>query len=133
MMHPTARLLIAATLFAPPLVVPQVAAAQGDPARGGKLFLQCRACHTVGAAERSGVGPNLNGVVGAKAATRAGYTFSPALTKSGIVWTSAQLDAFLKRPSALVPGTKMAFPGIAAPQNRADVIAYLVTLKPAKQ
>lgn len=127
-MRPTARLFAAAMLF-----VPQVALAQGDPVRGGKLFLQCRACHTVGAAERNGVGPNLNGVAGAKAASKPGYTFSPALAKSGIVWTGAQLDAFLKRPSALVPGTKMAFPGIAAPQNRADMIAYLVTLKPAKR
>ncbi len=127
-MRPTARLLLAAALL-----VPQAALAQADPARGGKLFLQCRACHTVAPADRNGVGPNLNGVVGAKAAAKPGYAFSPALSKSGIVWTNAQLDAFLKRPSAVVPGTKMMFAGIAAPQNRADIIAYLVTLKPAKR
>lgn len=127
-MRPTAPVLLAAAML-----VPHAATAQGDPARGGKLFLQCRACHTVAPADRNGVGPNLNGVAGAKAAAKPGYAFSPALKASGIVWTGAKLDAFLQRPSALVPGTKMMFPGIAAPQNRADVIAYLVTLKPGKR
>ncbi len=132
-MRKTAPLLFAAALLVPQVTLAQGTSVRGDPVRGGKLFLQCRACHTVAAGERNGVGPNLNGVAGAKAASKPGYTFSPALTKSGIVWTSAQLDAFLKRPSALVPGTRMAFPGIAAPQNRADMIAYLTTLKPAKR
>jgi cytochrome c len=111
------------------LLTPQVASAAGDAALGGKMFLQCRACHTIAAADRNGIGPNLNSIVGAKAASRSGFTYSPALVKAGIVWTPDKLDAFLTRPSALVPGTKMAFAGIANPKSRADMIAYLATLK----
>ncbi len=115
------------------LAAPNPARAAGDPVMGGRLFLQCRACHTVGPAEMSGVGPNLNGVVGAKAASRAGYSYSPALAKSGIVWNADTLDAFLTKPSALVPGTKMPFAGVASPIWRADLIAYLATLTGAKR
>lgn len=121
-------LLVLATMS-----VSQAAVAAGDAAAGSKLFLQCRACHTVGAADRSGVGPNLNGVVGAKAGAKAGYTYSPAMTKAGLIWDQKTLDAFLTRPTSVVPGTKMAFAGVANPKSRADLIAYLATLKAAKR
>lgn len=122
-----------ATVIALALAAPAAAAPAGNAAIGSKLYLQCRACHTVGPAEASGVGPNLSGVVGAKAGVKPGYSFSPAMKKSGIVWTAATLDAFLKRPTAVVPGTKMAFAGVAAPKARQDLIAYLATLKPARR
>lgn len=125
--------LIAIVPLAAALMVPQVATAGGDPAQGQRIFLQCRACHTVAPGDRNGIGPNLSGAVGAKSASHPGYTYSPALTKSEIVWTPAKLDAFLTRPSGLVPGTKMAFGGIAVAKNRADLIAYLSTLKAAKR
>ncbi len=130
---------IALTLFAAALsaaltlAASNPAQAAGDPVMGGRLFLQCRACHTVGPAENSGVGPNLNGVVGAKAASRAGYSYSPAMAKSGLVWTPATLDTFLTKPSALVPGTKMPFAGVASPKSREDLIAYLATLQGAQR
>lgn len=117
-------LVTAATLGAP-----QIATA-GDAALGGKLFIQCRACHTAEAGKPNGVGPNLSGIVGRKAATRAGYAYSPAMTNAGFVWNAANLDAFLTKPSARVPGTKMSFVGVGNPKNRADIIAYLGTLKP---
>jgi cytochrome c len=103
--------------------------AKGDPAKGARLFLQCRACHTIEPGGRNGVGPNLAGVIGAKAGAKAGYPYSPALTKAQIKWNPATIDAWLKRPSAVVPGNKMAFAGMADPKARADVIAYLATLK----
>jgi cytochrome c len=124
------RLAALATLAA---AFPQAAVASGDPVFGGKLFLQCRACHTTGAGERNGVGPNLNGVVGAKSGSRPGYVYSPAMAKAGLVWTPATLDKFLTRPSALVPGTKMAFAGVSAQKGRDDLIAYLSTFKAAKR
>jgi cytochrome c len=101
----------------------------GDPAIGSKLFLQCRACHTVGANDSSGVGPNLYGVVGAKAAGKPGYVYSAGLEASGLVWTPANLDLWIKKPTDVVPTTKMAFAGVAAPKMRQDLIAYLSTLK----
>jgi len=127
MMRLVPNLTVMAAMIA--LAAPQAASAAGDPAAGAKLFVQCRVCHTVAPADRNGLGPNLFGVVGSKAAARKGFVYSPALTKSGLVWTPAKLDAFLKKPSALVPGTRMAFAGVSADQNRQDLIAYLATLK----
>jgi len=115
------------------IAAPQIAHAAGDPVVGGKMFIQCRACHTINAGDRNGVGPNLNGVVGRKAGTRAGYSYSPAMTASGVAWTAVTLDAFLARPSAKVPGTKMAFAGVAAKKTRDDIIAYLASVPAPKR
>lgn len=104
-------------------------AAGGNAATGAKLFIQCRACHTVQRGGTNGVGPNLAGVMGAKVGTHAGYKYSTAMAKAALTWTPATMDAWLKRPAAVVPGNKMAFPGMANPKARADMIAYLQTLK----
>lgn len=120
-------------LFALPLLAAAPLLAQatpgGDAARGARQFLQCKACHSVAANGPHTVGPNLFGIVGAKAAGKAGFAYSPALTKAGIVWSPERLDAFLARPNATVPGGKMVFGGMPNPQARKDVIAYLATLK----
>lgn len=92
---------------------------------GQRQFLRCGACHTIAAGAPNKVGPNLNGVAGRKAAAAPGFTYSAALKASGIVWTDAALDKWLTRPSALVPGTTMAFAGLAKPEDRAALIAYL--------
>ncbi len=101
----------------------------GKPATGKLVFLQCQACHAVQPGAPALVGPDLAGVYGRKAGSLPGYDYSTALKNSGIVWTADRLDAWLTDPSALVPGTKMAFAGLASPVLRADVIAYLQTLK----
>ncbi len=111
------------------LAMSQGAQAAGDADKGKTLFIQCRACHTVDAGAPNTIGPNLSGIVGSKAATQVKYVYSPMMAKSGLVWTTANLDKFLTRPSAVVPGTKMAFGGVAAPKSREDIIAYLATLK----
>lgn len=117
----------AATALAAAPAAPAPAA--GDARHGAQLFLQCRVCHVVAPGAAATIGPNLAGVVGSKAAARPGYAYSPALTKAGLVWTPTTLDTFLKRPAAAVPGTKMAFPGVSDATARADIIAYLATLK----
>jgi cytochrome c len=104
-------------------------ATPGDAARGKIVFLECQGCHAVAPGGPVLIGPNLQGVYGRAAASGSGYDYSPALKAAGITWTSAKLDAWLTNPSGLVPGTKMAFTGIASPVLRADVIAYLQTLK----
>jgi len=108
---------------------PAAAQAAGNAATGKLVFLQCQACHAVQPGAAALVGPDLAGVVGRKAAALPGYEYSAALKASGITWTSAELDSWLTNPSALVPGTKMAFVGLPSPALRADVIAYLATLK----
>jgi cytochrome c len=122
------RLLPALALIATAPVAAQSAPA-GDPVKGSRQFLQCKACHTVTDKGPHTVGPNLWGVAGAKAGSKPGFNYSQALVKAGITWTPQQLDAFLARPNGKVPGTKMVFAGMANPQARKDMIAYLSTLK----
>lgn len=100
----------------------------GDAANGAKVFIQCKVCHAVEPG-KNGLGPTLHGVVGRKAAQLAGFNFSPAMKASNLVWDDATLHDYLRAPMKKVPGTKMAFAGIADEQKRADVVAYLDTLK----
>ena len=72
------------------------------------------------------VGPNLNGIFGRTAGTAPGFKFTDAMAKSGIVWTPATMDSWLKQPGAMIPGNGMAFPGIASDTDRAAVIAYML-------
>lgn len=104
--------------------------AEGDAAHGEQVFKQCKVCHAVGPGAKAGVGPAQNNVVGSKAGTRAGYNYSPAMKEAGekgIIWDEATLDKYLENPKAMVPGTKMIFPGLKSEKDRQDVIAYLKT------
>jgi cytochrome c len=96
-----------------------------DAAAGEKAFLVCRACHQIGPNAKVAVGPVLNGVVGRKAGTYPGFQYSPANKDSGLTWTPEELDKYLENPQAVVPHTKMIFPGLKDAQKRKDVIAYL--------
>ena len=103
-----------------------VASSHGqDRIKGEKDFLICRACHQIGPGAEIAVGPVLNGVVGRKAGTYPGYNYSAANKESGIVWTPEALAKYLANPQAVVPHTKMLFPGVKDEQRRKDIIAYL--------
>ncbi len=102
--------------------------AAGDPAKGQQVFQsQCAACHSTSPGVTM-FGPSLAAVYGKPAASVAGYSYSPALTKAHLVWNAAALDKFLTAPQTDVPGTKMPFAGLSDPQQRQDVIAYLAQL-----
>lgn len=110
--------------------VPFVAAAEGDAAKGEKVFNKCKACHMVGEGAQNRVGPVLTGVVGRTVGTAEGFAYSDTLKEmgaSGAVWTAEELAAFLEKPRDYAKGTKMAFPGLRKEDERADVIAYLAT------
>lgn len=100
----------------------------GDVEAGRRAFGQCRSCHAVEAGVTR-VGPSLFGVVGRPAGAVSGYTYSKAMADSGLIWTPETLDAYLENPQKKVKGTKMSMAGIADAQRRADVVAYLGTLK----
>jgi cytochrome c len=97
---------------------------KGDAAAGEKVFAQCKTCHVVEPGVNR-IGPSLAGIVGRKAGEVAGYSYSAANKGSGITWTAEKLYQYLEKPARVVPGTKMAFAGLAKGQDRADVIAYL--------
>ena len=104
---------------------------KGNAANGKELFMAntCPTCHSVIKDDELKIGPNLVGVMGRKAGTTKSL-MGPTenLTKYGVIWSAETLDEFLANPSAKVPGTPMM--GILTdPQERADVIAYLATLK----
>lgn len=89
----------------------------------------CEVCHPTSAGAPAGVGPSLHGVVGRDVASDPRFAYSEALAKREGAWTAAELDAFLANPAAAAPGTKMAFGGIADPQERAAVIEWLSRLR----
>lgn len=108
---------------------PAPAASANDLVATGKAaFAACAACHTVEPGAASGVGPNLHGVVGREAGSIAGFAYSEALDGSGIVWTEAELDAFIADPMGKVPGTAMAAGAVGDAGTRKAIIAYLATL-----
>jgi cytochrome c len=98
--------------------------ADGDAARGKKLFEECAACHSL---ERgvNNVGPGLNGVFERKAGELADFRFSPAMKKSGLAWSARTLDIFLADPQQEINGNRMPYSGMVDARDRADLIEYL--------
>jgi cytochrome c len=90
------------------LALPTMASAQ-DAEAGKKVFTKCAPCHAIGP--------------GAK--NKEGFAYSDALKKSGLKWDDANLHKWLESPKALVPGTKMVFPGVKDETERDDLIAYI--------
>jgi cytochrome c len=120
-----ARLLALGALLATP------AAFAADAANGKAVFDRlCVICHAT-STEPGGppTGPTLAGVVGRKAASVKEFAmYTPALKGHNVTWNDTTLDAFLANPMTTVPGTMMVMP-VSDARERADVIAYLKTLK----
>lgn len=97
----------------------------GDLENGRRQFGLCRSCHTIAEGGPNLTGPNLYGVFGRTAASVEGYRYSDALQSAGFVWDAERLDAWLANPRTYLPGNRMTFAGLADPQKRLDLIAYL--------
>lgn len=121
-----AKLLILLLLAA---AAPHKAHAAGDVDKGKDVFAtECAECHSVRDGKNK-KGPTMFAVLGRKAGVVADATYSDALKASGIVWTADKIDAYVTAPKKLVPGGKMKYDGLASAGERADLLAYLATVK----
>ena len=113
---------------APVDIMPLMASA--DVAAGQAQLKKCTACHTFEQGGKNGVGPNQWALFGSHFAHNAEYAYSEALkSKHDQMWNEQSLSEFLANPKKFLPGNKMSFAGIKNPQDRANLIAYLKTLK----
>jgi len=111
------------------LLAPPPAAWAADPAAGQSVFKsQCSICHAV-QPDKNGTGPSLFGIVGRKTGSIPGFRYSVGNQNANLTWDPAMLDKYLAAPKAVVPGTTMNFPGLKDDAKRADLIAYLQTVK----
>jgi len=124
-MKPMHALLVAVCA----LTMASHAMAAGDAKKGADVFAgECSDCHSPkeGKAKK---GPPLFGVVGRKAGTVADFNYSDTMKQSGITWSPDKIDLYITRPKKLVPGGKMKYDGLDDAAARADVIAYIQSLK----
>lgn len=96
---------------------------------GEELFnKRCAPCHSL-ANGRHGNGPSLFRIIDRKAAVLSGFKYSRALKQTAanesLKWSEGNLATFLARPSLLVPGTRMAFPGVKKEEDLANLIAWI--------
>lgn len=93
---------------------------------GADLYaIACQACHSIAPGEPHRVGPNLNGIVDAAAASREGYTYSTALQNSELTWNKANLTTWIVTPESLVPGTWMLYHNILVGEEVPRLIEYI--------
>lgn len=104
------------------------ARAEGDPALGKTVFNKCAACHSIKEGENK-IGPSLHGVVGRPSHSIDSFSYSEPMKAYDVTWDAPTLDHYLADPRGVVQGTKMIFVGLKKDEDRANVIAYLETLK----
>ncbi len=97
--------------------------------KGMKVAKKCISCHGFAKGDMAKTGPGLWGIVGRDIASAAGFSFSDALNGIDGVWDYEKLAAFLENPKKFAKGTNMAFVGLRKAKDRADIIAYLDSLK----
>ncbi|MDY7096706.1 MAG: c-type cytochrome [Pseudomonadota bacterium] len=92
---------------------------------GAKIYQKCQACHTIEAGGKNGIGPNLNGIMGADIAAKAGFKYSSALSAQPGNWGWDEMNLWLKNPKGYIEGSVMGFAGLSKIEDRAAVALYL--------
>ena len=93
---------------------------------GQMRFALCRSCHTINQGGGTSTGPNLFGIVGRRAGTVPGFSYSDGMRGAGFTWDGPHLDTWLTNPRAMIPGTKMTYAGLPGADDRRDLISYLM-------
>jgi len=99
---------------------------------GKRVYNQCRACHSIEAGGRNGVGPNLHGVFGRKAGAVEGFRYSQNLKEqaaAGLTCDEPTLRAYLANPKTVLPQGAMSYAGLRNEQQLNDLITYLAAQK----
>lgn len=100
-----------------------------DVASGEQLFrVQCAICHSTQTGENM-VGPSLSGVYGRAYGAAPGYRYAAAGDQAAMIWDEDALDRYISAPTAVLPQTTMAYPGLRSAALRAKIIAFLRTLR----
>ena len=100
-------------------------AADGNAARGQRVFGACAACHSL-QPDQNMTGPSLAGLWGRKAGTLPSFDrYSPALKLANLIWNDKTLDEWIEDPQHLVPDNQMTFGGVKDGRQRADLLAFL--------
>jgi cytochrome c len=122
-MHIKRRTVVRLAIVAVTLTLngPHVALAKSDPSVFSRY---CSVCHSIEEGKNK-FGPSLAKIVGRRSASIQDYAYSEPMKKLGVVWTSETLDKYLTNPAEMVPGTRMAFPGIKNQDERKALIDYL--------
>ena len=115
---------LAAAAAALALVLGGPARAEGDAAKGEKVFAKCKTCHEI-ATDKNKVGPTLQGVIGRKAGTVAGFKYSEAMVNSGVTWDAATIAEYVAKPKEFIAGNKMAFAGLKKEDEIENLVAYI--------
>jgi cytochrome c len=103
--------------------------ASGDSVNGRSIFERtCQNCHSAEIGVNK-IGPSLWHVVGRQPASVPDFVYSEAMKANKTIWTVTSIDSYLADPRGDIHGVKMFFKGLPNADDRADVIAYLQTLK----
>jgi cytochrome c len=110
--------------------MPNFSVLEAEQQAGQQIFKDhCASCHTLKPGAHTTFGPNLRGVVGRPAGSVAGFPYSDALKKSGLVWTEDTLRRWVASNEHIVPNTLMPHVGISDPAEQIYLVEYLKTLK----
>lgn len=102
---------------------------EGDADNGALIYQDaCGQCHQLNPGLNK-KGPQLMNIYGAKAAELEDYNYSEGLAASGWVWDAETLDPYIADAEKAMPDTKMLSDPMPDAKERADVIAYLSTLR----
>ncbi len=101
-----------------------------DAAAGKVAFIACAACHTINKGDPNRVGPNLNGIMGKKAGSVAGFAYSDNFKKgaAAITWDEKKMEEWIEAPAKVIAGTKMTYPGQANETTRKNIVAYIKSI-----
>lgn len=119
------------------------AMAEGDVAKGEKLFKKCKACHMIVNGDEvifkgGKTGPNLYGIIGRSAASVEGFKYGKSLiaaSEADLIWDEIQIAKYVTDPKAYLKEllgdsgakSKMSF---RLKKGGEDIAAYLASVSP---